>query len=387
MNSNLTTRRVFKGLLALVVFGSLALVTYIRATAEPAETRSIEEIERLEGKAVAVSNPEEKTFFDYINADATLRAPRRFNLRSNLSEKVENVAVDVGDTVAAGELLVEFRKEDIKSDISAAETRLDEAEKNYVRFQNLLERGVVSEDAVEARLTALEDARSALQKARSRLEFAEVRAPDREELDYEGGNVQVSAREVDPGEFKSPGQPLVTLTDMSIIELKVQVPESAVKHIAPGLKVEFSLGGDEEWKEAELVRVSPETRDPHRFFVVYARTENVRSDRQWLLRPGMHAVVRIPKDVRESVMAIPTAALRMTEAGCCNVFFVNPNDDDVKNNESVEGVATGVNIEPGLRMEDWVEVISPELGGDEMLILNPRLDISDGDRVRVMEHM
>ncbi len=384
MDRKLLKKRVFKGVVAFLLFAALAGVTYLRATQDPLDILSIEDIERREGKAVAAANPQKKDFVEYLHADSTLRAPRRYILRANLSEKVENVFVDVGDTVEAGLLLAEFRKNDIESDIAATETRTEEAKKNYARFQNLLERGVVSEDAVEARLTALQDARATLQKARSRLEFTEVRAPERKELDYESGGVQVSAREVDPGEYMSAGLPLITLTDMTVIEIEAQVPEGAVKHLSVGREIEFRLEGGERWRNAEIVRISPETQDPHRFFSVYARTENDSDGGRWLLRPGMYARVRIPVESRERATAIPSSALRMTEAGCCRIFVVVADGEESGNPGHSAGVVREVEIEAGLRVENWVEVVAPGMSGDELIILNPRLDIRDGDRVRVM---
>ncbi len=385
MDKKLIIRRLFKGILALMLIGALGAVTYIRATEEPVEAPSIEEIERTEGKAVAAVNPREQRFDDDIRADSTLRAPRRYVLRSHISEKVKKVTVDVGDTVGAGQLLVEFRKDDIASDINAAEARLEEAEKNFERFQNLLERGVVSEDAVESRLTALQDARAALRKARSRLEFTEVRSPAYEEFDYENGNVQVSARNVDPGEFKAAGQPLVTLTDMSVLDVEAHIPESAVRHLEYDQGIEFRLEHEDSWREAVVKRVSPETDDPHRFFTVYARTENVKEGGLWRLRPGMYAEVRISRD-RRAAMAVPSGALRISEEGCCSIFVLE--HDKKEAGENPRGGATGtareVDIETGLRSEDWVEVLSPALNGEERIIMNPRLDLRDGDKVRVM---
>jgi|GEM_PF-5298896 len=336
------------------------------------------------GKAVAAVNPREQRFDDDIRADSTLRAPRRYVLRSHISEKVKKVTVDVGDTVGAGQLLVEFRKDDIASDINAAEARLEEAEKNFERFQNLLERGVVSEDAVESRLTALQDARAALRKARSRLEFTEVRSPAYEEFDYENGNVQVSARNVDPGEFKAAGQPLVTLTDMSVLDVEAHIPESAVRHLEYDQGIEFRLEHEDSWREAVVKRVSPETDDPHRFFTVYARTENVKEGGLWRLRPGMYAEVRISRD-RRAAMAVPSGALRISEEGCCSIFVVETQDRNENNNNPADltGTVRRLQLETGSRQEGWVEVLYPELSEDDLLVVNPRLDIADGDKVKV----
>ncbi len=384
MSKKVFYRRLGKWLVVLALLGGLGVVTYIRATEEEAETVSIEDIEAREGKAVSVSRPEKREIVDYIRADGELKAANRYVLRSNLNEEVREVYVEEGDTVQPGDLLALFRKEDIESDITAAQTRLEEAEANYRRFANLLERGVVSEDGVEARRSALEDARAALRKARSRREFTEVRVPENGKIGDQD-NLQVSHREVDPGEFKSPGQPMFTLTDMSVVELRLRVPETAVRHLELDRGVEFRLQGEDEWRQTSIQRVSPETRDQHRFFTVFARVENSKSNGLWLLRPGMYTETRVVKRAESDAMTVPASALRFSEEGCCSIFLVEKQDRNENNNNSADltGTVRRLQLETGSRQEGWVEVLYPELSEDDLLVVNPRLDIADGDKVKV----
>ncbi len=374
-------KRIIKGAIALLLIFALGTVTYLRATEEPPDITSIERIEGEEGKAVVVQYPQKKDFEDYILTDAAIQTPNRYVLRSNLNERVQQVMVEVGDTVEKGDLLLQFRKEDIQADIDAAEARFEEAKKNYDRSRNLLERNIVSQDAVEKRLTAMKDARAALQKARSNLSFAEVFTPAKQELDYDRGNVQVSARYVNPGEYKSMGQELLNLIDMSLMDIAMQVPENAIRYLRKGQRVEFRLENEKKWCEAVIERVSPETEDPHRFFTIFARTENTKENGLWQLRPGMYAEARILKSEREAVMAIPSASLNISETGCCTFFVVEMSDDSARNPHNI-GTVKEIDAETGLRKKDWVEIISPELRGEEKIILNPRLDISDGDKVK-----
>ncbi len=387
MDKKIVRKRIIKGCIALILASGLGYVTYLRATEQEAEMTSIEAIEREEGKSVTVANPQEKEFAEYITADATLRAPNRFPLRANISEKVSDVLVDIGDEVDEGDLMVEFRKTDIESDITAARTRLKEVERNYERFTSLLERGVVSQDTVDARLTALQDARSALRKAKSRMEFTQVKAPSRPELDYSAGNVQVSARNVDPGEFMGAGQHLITLTDMSTLDVEATVPEGMVKYLSIGRTIEFKLEHEGKWREAQIQRISPETADPHRFFTVYARTENQKNGDIWLLRPGMYAEVRIPKAESQTSMALPGGALRISEDACCSVFSVLYDESENSGHaDYIMGTIEEIKIESGLRYQGWVQVISPDFSGGEHIVINPRLDLEDGDKVKVFQN-
>jgi len=392
MKKSISFKRSIKWFFVLALLSGLGVVTYIRATEEEKEADSIEEIEAREGKAIAVSRPDKLEIIDYIRVDAELKAVNRYVLRSNLGEEVEKVLVEEGDTVKPGDLLAVFRDDDIESDIESAQTRLKEAEANYRRFSNLLKRGVVSEDEVEAKRSVLEDSRAAMQKARSRREFTEVRVPVSENLGKDPGDLQVSHREVDPGEFKSPGKMLFTLTDMSVIELRLQVPESAIRYLEKGQKVEFRLEGEEQWRRTVIQRVSPETRDPHRFFTVFAQVDNIKSNGLWLLRPGMYAEARIVKRIDAEATAVPVGSLRISEQGTSSVFIAEldeGNSDSMVDSEKITestGVVRSLQVETGSRQKGWVEVLSPEIRDDALIIVNPRLDISDGDKVKIQEY-
>ncbi len=370
-------RRLVKVAITLLLLGGLAAVTYLRATEEPPELVSIEDIERREGKAVAVANPDRGEVYDYIRADAELQAARRYVLRSYLSEEAEEVLAKVGDQVEPGDVLVRFRREDIDAEIEAASTRLQEAEENYRRFKNLLERGVVAEDAVESRRTIMQEARFGLQRARSRLRFTEIRVPPTRT----GERLQVSSRMVEPGEFKTPGQELFTLIDMAKLELVLQVPESGVRFLEIGQRVEFRLAGEDQWRQAHIQRVSPETEDAHRFFKVYAVVENNSRNGLWRLRPGMYAEARVVKRADPSARMVPAGTLRISEVGCCAIFIVQPDTDTETDADIIAGEVRSLEVVSGARRREWVEILSPDIPDDAWLVVNPRFDLAPGDRV------
>ncbi len=382
MDVKTIVRRLVKIAIALLLLAGLAAATYLRATEEPPELVSIEEIESREGKAVAVVNPTRREVFDYIRTDAELRAARRYVLRSYLSEETEEVLAEVGDRVEPGDLLVRFRRQDIDSEIEGASARLREAEENYRRFQNLLERGVVAEDAVEARRTIMQESRTGLQRARSRQRFTEVRVPSAEVGESGRQQLQVSARMVEPGEFKSPGQELFTLIDMSNLELVLRVPESGIRFLEIGQRVEFRLSGEDQWRQAHIQRISPKTEDAHRFFKVYAAVENHLRNGLWQLRPGMYAEARVVKRTAPAARMVPGGALRIGEAGCCTIFIVQPETADAETNgEGFVGKVQALDVVSGARRQEWVEILSPDIPDDAWLVVNPRFDLAPGDRV------
>lgn len=398
----------------------LAALVYVRATETGFVARSLEQIEREEGMAVVVQKPSRVDFTDYQYCDAHIAASKRYFLRSRISEVVRNVLVDAGDVVKEGQLLVEFRKEDIEARIAAREAAFEEARKNYDRYKNLHERGVVSADVLDARLTAKESAAAALREARTDLKFTEVRAPAGEPREA-GGSVQVAERMVDPGEYEAAGKGLMTLVDLRHLEIKAHVPETAIKYLRVGESIDFRIEGDEGWEPAEIRRISPSTEDPNRFFDVYLGIENNRRRGVWQMRPGMYAEVRIPRRTVRNALALPGNAVKW-EGNRQYVFVVREKTEQQRVNPAGEqsppanpidrilvrlGLleapqpetppepprmrevtvfrAQRLAIDTGLRNRGYVELKTDDVGEEDRVVCSPRVDLRDGARLKIQD--
>jgi len=273
-----------KALLVLLVLTGLLSVPILYSLGRPqVRAVSIEKIHAEEGIPVETVHPVLKEFRDYFHCDGSVVADVRAMLRANVEEVVEVVNARVGDAVRKGQVLVEFRKTDLEAAIQAAETAFQEAQNNYDRYAKLREDGVISQDRLELYRTRRDNAAAALEAARSRLKFADVASP------VDG---VVEQRWVEAGEYKGVGKELMTIVDLSTVEVAALVPEAQVAHVAPGTQAEFMLESQDEWLAGTVSRVSPATTDPNRFFDVYLKVQNSPASGGWLMRPGMYAQVR-----------------------------------------------------------------------------------------------
>jgi HlyD family secretion protein len=121
-----------------------------------------------------------------------------------------------------------FRREEIDT----ARSRLAEGQAALRLAQSNLKKIEASEQDVEAARAQLAAAKAALEVAEIQLEHTELRAP------YAG---IVLSRNVEPGEVVSPNQEVLSIADLSTVDLKVFVAETEIGRIAPGQPVEVKI--------------------------------------------------------------------------------------------------------------------------------------------------
>jgi HlyD family secretion protein len=115
-----------------------------------------------------------------------------------------------------------------------AELKYETALKEYQRSKqafDLLREGFRKEDIEAARAQA-EAAESALELTEIQLKNAQLRAP------FKG---IITSRNVEPGEVVSPGREVLSLSDLSNVDLKVFVDETEIGKVKPGQEVQVKI--------------------------------------------------------------------------------------------------------------------------------------------------
>ena len=401
-------------LLAVLVIGGLVLYRFLQ---EPEKTPSQEQIEREKGVAVEVTRPSRRDVTDYLLCDATVEAKIRWLLRAQIAETIEAVHVDVGDSVELGQLLIEFRKTDLQADVEARRAAHEEARNNFESYERLFKEKVVSRVALEARRTAMQAAAAALQRAESSMRFTQVRAPIGEPPGEGEGRVIVQARHVEPGERKGAKDELLTLVDLSEVEVHALVPETGLPVCGPGTGAEFRLEGEQTWRAGTVRRVSPSTGNASRFFDVFIEASNERRAGQWVMRAGMYAEVRFASARASDALVVRADALRR-EGARHYVFLVargleeNPESpaeqrsrtsefrtklrrllgmerskepDESKQAPKEVWKARRVEVQTGLRGEGYVQLLGDAVSEDVLLVANPRGQMRDGVKVNIVK--
>jgi HlyD family secretion protein len=119
-----------------------------------------------------------------------------------------------------------------KEDIDLARSRLAEGRAALKLARINLKKIETAEKEVEAARARLDAAKAALDLAEIQISYTELKAPF--------GGIIVS-RNVEPGEVVSPGQEVISIADLSKVDLKVFVGETDIGRIKPGQEVEVKI--------------------------------------------------------------------------------------------------------------------------------------------------
>ena len=129
----------------------------------------------------------------------------------------------------AYELLKEgYRKESIET----ARSKLAEGRAALKQARDNLKKIEAIESEVEGARAQVQSAKAELELAEIRLNYTELRAPSK--------GIIVS-RNVEPGEVVTPGQEVLSLSDLSQVDLKVFVDETEIGKVRPGQQVDVKI--------------------------------------------------------------------------------------------------------------------------------------------------
>jgi len=242
-------------------------------------------------------------------------------VKSKASGEIVEVAVEEGQTVDAGQLLVRVDPRiplnavvQAEADSAVAEAELENAEAQLRRAEVLWESKSITELEYEnarlARASAyarLISSRRALEDARIAYEDTEVRAPSHGVI--LGRNVEVGSVIASASRDVSGGAVLMRMASLDTVQVRALVDETDIGMIQDGVPVTITVEAYPNRPfSGQVLRIGAEAvvQQNVTMFPVLVRIAN----RQGLLRPGMNAEVLIHIGEVMNALAVPNAALR-----------------------------------------------------------------------------
>jgi HlyD family secretion protein len=156
--------------------------------------------------------------------------------------RVNLVNFKEGQSVKKGELIAELDRAELQARyaqasalVKSASDTLVNARKNYQRFEELFKKGVVSEKERDNLKLNYEIAQSKLVEAQSLLKQASVY------LDYTRMKSPmdgvITSRNIEPGETVTAGREVITVSNLSNVELKIFIEETQIGKVRPNQQV------------------------------------------------------------------------------------------------------------------------------------------------------
>lgn len=204
-----------------------------------------------------------QAFVAQISAEASIEALNQATLAAQMPGRIVDLAVDVGDRVRKGQILLRIDPAEAAAGVAAADAAIAQAEAtrltasaDYDRARSLVERKFLSQ-------SALDSARSQFQAADAQLRAA--RAQRTQAATVEGYatvvsplNGVVAARHIEAGEMAQPGRTLLTVYDPVHMRAVADLAPQRLAQLGDGvLRATVELNGSHRMLESAAVTVLP----------------------------------------------------------------------------------------------------------------------------------
>ena len=280
---------------------------------------------------------------DLLRAVGTVQAHESVAVTAKVSETVDRVHFDSGDTVSAGAPLVTLSGRQQRAALAEAQAAASEAERLYRRQSELADQQLIARSQLDTQRATRDAARARVAQVRAQLGDRTIRAP------FAG---KLGLREVSPGALVTPGTVIATLDAIDRVYVDFPVPERALATLAPGQRVSGRATAypDIEFEGAVSTvgsRIDPATR------TLTVRADFPNPDHR--LRPGMLVEVRLHQPERDALV-VPEIAI--VQVGS-DAFAWRIGDGD-----KVERAPVTI----GSRQQGQAEILSGLAAGDRIVV-------------------
>ncbi len=272
-------------------------------------------------------------------AAGTIQPDTTVEVKSKASGEILEMLVETGQLVERGSLMVKVDQRTPRNTLAQAEAQLEVAQ---ARLQNagsqrsraneLYKSQSITQTEQESAVLGYANAKAEVVNAQVAVENAKIRMADTDvrapitgtiiEKNVERGQV-ISSPTSDVGG----GTILLKMADLNLVQVRTLVDETDIGKIKAGLRATVTVDAYPNTPfEGEVLKVEPqaETQQNVTMFPVIVRIQN----RDGRLRPGMNSEVEIHVGQRDSVPAVPNAALRTQRdvTSAAQVLGLNPDD-------------------------------------------------------------
>ncbi len=301
----------------------------------------------------------------------------KYDVKSKISGIVKRCAVEVGDRVKAGDPLFEIAPDptpielvNAESRVLSAESGFNRAKADWVRANELDQRGITSKESLDASREGFELARVNLSSARDNLELIregriDGRGRRMESIIRAPSGGIVLERLVDPGDPVVPltsfqeGTKLATIADMSDLIFKGTVDEIDVGKLEEGVTARLKIGAlPGEQVTGQLRKIAPQAKeeDGARLFEVeieLAPTNGIT------LRAGYSANADLVIREKKDILIIPERLVLFEDDGAKTFVEIPGNGPDGEPEKiPIEtGLSDGLNIEVTSGLEEGAEIV------------------------------
>ena len=296
-----------------------------------------------------------------VSATGTISPVNLVDVSSKITGLIEEVKVAENDKVTVGQVLLILDDTHLQALVAQAQARLTNAASIYERTQHLADLGAVTLQSLDTSRSDYNVAQAAYDDAVSQLNDTVIRSPI---------NGQVIGKPTPAGQAVAPGvsTPMVLLTvaDMSKMQIETQVDESDIGKMQVGQKVTFTVDAYPDKTFSGVISNVSQKATVVSNVVYYKVLVDVDASEN-LLKPTMTARVSINIAESKNTLIVPLAAVKSNTNGQYVVVAKN-------------GKTENTPVTTGITGDNKIEILSGLVEGDQIIASSAKAQTSGSTR-------
>lgn len=309
---------------------------------------------------------EQGNLVETVSATGSLSAVNNVDISSKITGRIVEVLVTENQHVNAGDILVKLDDTALKATMNQMKAKLDYAAANYLRYDDLLKRGAVSQADYDNMYSEYLVAKSNYEKAASDVQDTIITTP----IDgYIIGDPTPVGQTISSG--ISEPQVIMSVATLDDMQIETLVDESDIGMIKLGQKVNFTVDAfpNEIFTgKVRLVSRAAETENNVIYYKVYVDVDDAKGK----LLPTMTARTDIIIDSVENVLKVPVNCVYKDGKRSYVMVY------DAKSNTTKE-----VDVKTGLSNDSDIAVSSSQLQAGDVVVAKKAVAQQTGVNARV----
>jgi len=356
------------------------------------------------GPAFSTASVSRGTIEVNVSSAGTVEPLTTVEVKSKASGEVLDLLVETGDFVKAGTLLVHIdprtvsnRLDQAEAELKAASSRRKIARSQMNRAESLLQNGTLTQTDLEQAALDLANAEALVVTARVSVENARIAVADTDVRAPISGTIILKPVEKgqvisSPTQDFSGGSLLLTMADLSAVQIRMLVNETDIGKVRPGMSATVTVTAyPNQPFPGEVSKIEPQAIDI--FDVTIFEVLISISNPEGMLMPGMNAEVDVQIARSEDVLTVPIMALRTDRDVASTAAILDVPEEDLRESVGADGAGKRRGKGRGPGGKQRVKPSSDyRFGGNFWVVLdndgeyefrNVRTGITDLDRVEI----
>ncbi|MRR55497.1 MAG: efflux RND transporter periplasmic adaptor subunit [Deltaproteobacteria bacterium] len=287
-----------------------------------------------------------------LKAVGTLRAVRGVDVTSEITGLVRSIHFKSGDTVKAGQLLVQLNADSDIAQLHASEAAAELAGTIFERDKKQFAVKAVSQAVLDADQADLKSKRAIVAEQAANVAKKSIRAPF-------AGRLGITT--VNPGHYLNPGDKIVTLQCLDNLYADFFLPQQELANLSLGQKVILTSDSyPGRTFTGKITSINPKVDPETRNFQIEASIANPGQ----LLLPGMFASVQVQAGEVKKYLTVPQTAVAFNPYGE-TIFIVQEGEKGPDGKPGL--IAKQVFVTTGAKRGDQVAILKGIKEGDTVV--------------------